>query len=101
MHRILSKIPASRFTPHIEQLVTRSQCGFIPGRNIMENFLYAQQLLHFANKENIQLGVLKADLHKAFDTLNWSFIRKVLAAIGLPPQFIIGSQIVFFMAGRE
>ncbi|KAJ1703910.1 hypothetical protein LUZ63_003689 [Rhynchospora breviuscula] len=88
MQRILSKILASRFTPHIDQLITLSQSGFIPGRNIIENFLYAQQVIQFANKEKIQIGVFKADLHKAFDTLNWDFIQKVLLAIGLPPLFI-------------
>jgi hypothetical protein len=52
------------------QKVDPNQTGFLHKRLITENFLYTQQLLHNGNKNNFKVVIFKADIHKAFDTLN-------------------------------
>lgn len=46
----------------------------------------AQGLVHGMNKLKGKAGyfVLKVDLTKACDKLNWSFLEKVLIEVGLP-----------------
>ena len=47
-----------------------------------------QESLHSIKTENQQALVLKLDLVKAFDRVNWSFLRLVLLQIGVPGNFV-------------
>ena len=66
-----------------------NQTAFVPSRSIGDNVLLAQALCR-----NYHLNVgpsriaCKLDIRKAFDTLNWSFIFKVLEVMNFPGQFI-------------
>ncbi|KAJ4748165.1 RNA-directed DNA polymerase (reverse transcriptase)-related family protein [Rhynchospora pubera] len=84
MQRILSKVLMNRFTPLVQNLINPNHSGFLPGRNIVDNFLYAQQVITHASRKKIKLAVFKADLRKAFDTISWVFIQNVLLALGFP-----------------
>ncbi|KAJ4793535.1 RNA-directed DNA polymerase (reverse transcriptase)-related family protein [Rhynchospora pubera] len=86
--KILSKILANRLMPLLPDLVHPSQTGFIKGRLITENFIYAQHLLHHFANQHIPLAVFKADIYKAFDTVSWSFISNILRAMGIPHVFV-------------
>ncbi|KAJ4813587.1 RNA-directed DNA polymerase (reverse transcriptase)-related family protein [Rhynchospora pubera] len=86
--RILSKILANRIMPHLPALVHQSQTGFLKGRHITENFLYAQHLIRHSTTNNIPLAIFKADIHKAFDTISWEFVLKILAAMAFPTSWI-------------
>lgn len=48
-----------------------------------------QEALHSIKTENQQALVVKLDLVKAFDRVNWSFLRLVLLHIGVPSNFVI------------
>ncbi|KAJ3690480.1 hypothetical protein LUZ61_019644 [Rhynchospora tenuis] len=82
VQKITSKILANRLKQHISSLISDSQSGFVQGRLITENFLYAQQVVHKARKVNLPLALFKADIHKAFDTLSWSFLHSLFLALG-------------------
>jgi hypothetical protein len=66
------------------------QTGFVPGRNITENIVIAQEMLHSMTKmrSNVGFFVIKVDLSKAYDRLNWEFIHKVLVEVKLPIEMI-------------
>lgn len=53
-------------------------------------FLLVQETLHSMNKSKGKVGwlILKLDIRKAFDSISWSFILKILKALNLPPQWI-------------
>ncbi|KAJ4811862.1 RNA-directed DNA polymerase (reverse transcriptase)-related family protein [Rhynchospora pubera] len=74
--------------PHLPALVHQSQTGFLKGRHITENFLYAQHLIRHSTTNNIPLAIFKADIHKAFDTISWEFVLKILAAMAFPTSWI-------------
>jgi Reverse transcriptase (RNA-dependent DNA polymerase) len=57
-------------------------------RHINEGFLYAQELLTTVTRQNTQIALFKADIHKAFDTLSWQFLRYVLEAKGFNLEWI-------------
>ncbi|KAJ4784621.1 RNA-directed DNA polymerase (reverse transcriptase)-related family protein [Rhynchospora pubera] len=88
IQRILSKIMTLRLTPFLQFIVTVNQTGFLQQRSIIDNFLYAQEVISHAAKANAPLAVFKADVHKAFDTLSWSFISKVFSALHFSQSFI-------------
>jgi len=51
------------------------QTGFVKGRFIGENIRLIDSVIHFAGAKNNPGLLLFLDFEKAFDSLNWSFIR--------------------------
>lgn len=88
VQKIISKLLANRLQEVIGDLVHQSQTGFLKGRQITEGFVYAQEVLHFTKENNIPVAIFKADIHKAFDTISWRFLSKVLLHLGFPEIWI-------------
>ncbi|XP_074327862.1 uncharacterized protein LOC141665780 [Apium graveolens] len=78
-------ITASRLKKIMPTLVDISQSAFIPGRSIFDNILLAQELFRGYERETgVPKCALKIDLHKAFDSVHWSFILAVLKRMRFP-----------------
>ena len=58
------------------------QTGFIKGRFIGENIRLIDSVIGFAKERNIPGLLLFLDFEKAFDTIEWPFIRKTLRYFG-------------------
>lgn len=73
-NKILSKIMATRLSRILSKLILENQSGFILGRFIDDNILLAQEMVHCIN-EKIRGGnvVLKLDMMKVYDRLDWGF----------------------------
>ncbi|XP_060183329.1 uncharacterized protein LOC132613329 [Lycium barbarum] len=78
-NKILSKILSSRLLPMLNKLTSENQSDFIPSRMITENILLAQEVIHDIRKENEGGNmVLKLDMSKAYDRVDWEFLTAVL-----------------------
>ncbi|XP_010544463.1 PREDICTED: uncharacterized protein LOC104817082 [Tarenaya hassleriana] len=89
IYKIISSILASRLKPILEKLISRNQAAFLKRRLMLENILLAAELIRDYNRPSAQpQAMLKIDIRKAFDTIKWSFITKILHAIGLPTTFV-------------
>jgi hypothetical protein len=80
--KILTKILTSRLHKQIINLVDIDQTGFIRGRSITENFVYAMELVQCCHKRRKPTMVVKLDFAKAFDTMCWEALDVVLQARG-------------------
>ena len=60
------------------------------GRYIGENIRIIYDLLHFTEVENIPGLILLIDFEKAFDSVSWAFIDKVLDFLTLKLVLRIG-----------
>lgn len=89
VQKLFSKIMAERIKPMMNSLISPNQTGFLQDRFINEGFLYAQELVTLATKQKKQVGIFKADIFKAFDTLSWEFLAQILQARGFPAQWIL------------
>ena len=67
---ILAKILTTRLQTQITKLLDVDQTGFIKGRSITENFVYATELVQCCHKRKVPTLVIKLDFAKAFDTVN-------------------------------
>uniref|UniRef100_A0A8R7PPL8 Reverse transcriptase domain-containing protein n=1 Tax=Triticum urartu TaxID=4572 RepID=A0A8R7PPL8_TRIUA len=90
VYKIIAKSLANRIKPHLPDYIDPAQQAFIEGRRISDNIIIAQEITHsFALKSwNHHAFMLKIDLAKAFDRLEWSFIVSALARKGLHGHFI-------------
>lgn len=80
--KILAKILTTRLQSQIKNLVDLDQTGFIKGRSITENFVYAMELVQCCHKRRVPTLVIKLDFAKAFDTVNWEALDIILQARG-------------------
>jgi hypothetical protein len=89
-YKIITKIIVNRLKQIIPQVVSPFQTGFVPGRNITENIVIAQEMLHTMTRMRTRVGffVIKVDLSKAYDRLSWEFINRVLTEVNLPAVMI-------------
>ena len=88
-YKILSKILVQRIRSFLPELVSPNQVAFVPGRQIQDNIVIAQEVLHkFKNvKGNKGFIAWKIDLAKAYDRLQWGFINQVLEEVGIKGRF--------------
>ena len=88
VYKVISKLLANRLKTGLPQIISNVQSAFIPGRLLVENVLLATELVQGYNWKSISKRcMLKVDLKKAFDTVNWDFILNTLEAVGFPPYF--------------
>ncbi|KAL6514499.1 hypothetical protein OROGR_020078 [Orobanche gracilis] len=60
-------------------LVGNSQADFVPGRFIHDNTIMAQELIRGYSQKNISSRcMIKMDLQKAYDSIQWSFVEHLL-----------------------
>ena len=90
IYKIISKIIVIRIRPHLDKLVSLFQTAFIPGRKGIDNTIIAQEIIHTIGRKSGKVGnlVIKIDLEKAYDKLEWSFIRDVPQAANFPSKMI-------------
>lgn len=86
--KIYSKTIVNRLKIYIDDIISAFQTSFISGRNIQENIIVAQEMMHTMNhmKGKTRAFVIKVDLNKAYDNLNWQFMEKILNEVGIPNQ---------------
>ncbi|XP_074283365.1 uncharacterized protein LOC141607914 [Silene latifolia] len=88
-YKTVSKILANRLQSILPSIVGAEQVAFIKGRSIFENIILSQTLVKGYNRANISPRcMIKVDIRKAFDSLQWSFIANMLSGLGFPQQFI-------------
>jgi len=72
--------------PHVVQ---EQQGAFVKGREILHNVLICQDIVRGYSRAGISPRcVIKLDIHKAFDSVQWSFIQDLLVQLKFPPHFI-------------
>lgn len=89
LYKVVSKILANRLKEILLRIITQNQSAFVKGRLLMENVLLASELVKDYHKEDVSPRCLmKIDISKAFDSVQWEFVLKSLEALGFPERFI-------------
>ena len=90
VYKIVTKIIVGRLRPYLDKLIGPCQSAFVPGRRGVDNAIIVQELIHTMGKAKGKGGymALKIDLEKAYDKLEWSFIRDMLIRFNLPRNLI-------------
>ena len=86
--KIASKAIASRLKTVLADLIEYDQTGFLKGRSIAENICLINNVISYTHSKGIPGLLLFVDFEKAFDTIEWSFVRKTLEHFGFGSSFI-------------
>ena len=89
-YKVISRILVARLRPLLDKLIDLAQVAFVPNRNIAENILLAQEVVHSFSTTKKKKGFmgLKLDFQKAYDRLEWPFLVQVLKNFGFHQKFI-------------
>lgn len=89
LYKVVSKIVANRLKKLLPRIITESQSAFVKGRLLMENVLLASELVKDYHKDTVSSRcVMKIDISKAFDSVQWMFVLKCLSTLGFPKDTI-------------
>lgn len=84
-YKIILKILANRLKPWLETLISKEQSAFVSGRQIQDNVLIVQEVLHQLRTRKRRRDfktILKMDMKKAYDRVEWDFLKDYLLQIG-------------------
>ena len=91
VYKIVSKIIVARLRPHLDKPISPLQLAFVLGRRSVDNAIVVQELIHTISKkkkEKVGFMAVKVDREKAYDKLEWGFIREVLINANVPHDLV-------------
>lgn len=87
--KIIPKILSDRLASIAPKLISHQQNGFVRGRQIHNSIGITSECFNMLDRKNHGGNIaIKIDIAKAFDTLDWDFLLKVLQAFGFCSTFI-------------
>lgn len=86
IYKLLSKVLVARLRPYLSALVSPHQSSFIPGRGTVDNAIVLQEIVYSMSRSRKKKGdlVYKLDLEKAYDRVDWRFLRHTLQRYRFP-----------------
>lgn len=82
IYKTCSKIIVGRLAHSLPRMVSQEQGTFMPNRNIFENISLTQEMVKSIHKKTNGGNVLvKVDMSKAYDLVNWNFSDSCLVLI--------------------
>jgi len=86
--KLISKILADRLSVFLPAITSIQQRGFIKGMSIKDCICLTSEAINVLNKKAYGGNLaLKIDIAKAFDTLDWCFLLRVLKCLGFCDKF--------------
>lgn len=79
---------AKRMEEIISFLIDEDQTGFVRGRQTQDNIRRSLHTIEHIKKHNLKAVLLSMDAEKAFDSVGWEFLYKVMEKFGFHQNFI-------------
>lgn len=87
-YKLASRVIAGRLLKVIHLVVEKDQTCGVPGRFIGENVAFLRDVVDYATLSNVPVAILSLDQEKAFDRVEWSFMRQTLQSMGFGDSFV-------------
>ena len=89
LYMCISKLICSKLKLVLNTIISPNQGAFVEGQSILHNILLCQDIMkHYGRKNCMPSCLLKLDLRKVYETLDWGFIEDMMVALNFPNWFI-------------
>ena len=85
-YKIAAGSIANRLKTVLNKIIDFDPSGFVPGRFIGENASLLYDIIQYAEENNLPGLLLFIDFEKAFDSLSWNLLHKVLNYCNFGPD---------------
>ncbi|KAL5571056.1 hypothetical protein UlMin_020653 [Ulmus minor] len=85
LYKIVSRSIINRFRLILDDVIGDPQSAFVPGRLITDNVILGFEAMHWIRKHTggqTGYAALKLDMSKAYDMVEWSFLRGMMDKLG-------------------
>lgn len=88
-YKIFTSIMANRMQEYMEEFIHKDQNGFMPKRYIRDNIRTIINIIEYYEKYSDKpVALLFLDAQKAFDNVNWQFMREQLKVMEFGEGFL-------------
>jgi len=90
-YKIIAKVLAKRLQPILHSCISENQSAFVPQRAISDNVLITHEALHYLKNSGALVNcymAVKTDMSKAYDRLEWDFVKAALEEMGFHHHFV-------------
>lgn len=79
----MTKVILNRMKLVLPSIISPAQSSFVPGRQITDNIVIVQEVVHTmkTHRNGKGLMMLKLDLEKAYDKVRWDFLQDTLVTL--------------------
>jgi len=94
-YKILSGVLSQRMREVLKDIIGHEQKGFLEGRYIGESTRMVYDIMHYLEAKKRKGLIMLIDFEKAFDSVEWEYISKVLDSYGFGEDFKKWYQILY------
>ncbi|GJV52409.1 RNA-directed DNA polymerase, eukaryota, reverse transcriptase zinc-binding domain protein [Tanacetum coccineum] len=87
-YKIIAKVLANRLARVIDSIISHEQSAFIKQRQILDGPLMVNEVIQWCKHKKSKLMVFKIDFEKAFDSISWDFLLRVMHFMGFSEKWI-------------
>ncbi|GJZ65980.1 RNA-directed DNA polymerase, eukaryota, reverse transcriptase zinc-binding domain protein [Tanacetum coccineum] len=87
-YKIIAKVLANRLARVIDSIISHEQSAFIKQCQILDGPLMVNEVIQWCKHKKSKLMVFKIDFEKAFDSISWDFLLRVMHFMGFSEKWI-------------